>query len=79
MVPISVLCSIVESGFNSLSCECTESRGLLRIEVVDPETGKVEFLITGVSVTDLTTIRDINGLIAELRSEMNAGRRAFAG
>lgn len=79
MVPISVLCSIVESGFKPLSCECTESLGLLRIEVFDPETEQVELLIDRVSISDLTTIRDINDLVAELRSEMNAGRRAFAG
>ena len=36
--PISVLCSIVESGFEPLACDCTESGGLLRIEVYEPVT-----------------------------------------
>jgi hypothetical protein len=79
MVPISVLCNIVECGFTPLSCECTESGGLLRIEVFEPDTGQVELLICGVSTEQLTSVRAISDLVGELRSEMNAGRRAFAG
>jgi hypothetical protein len=36
-------------------------------------------LITGVSPERLTSVRDISNLIGELRIEMRAGRRAFAG
>jgi len=79
MVPISVLCSIVESGFKPLSCKCTEKNGLLRIEVYDPVTNQVELLICGVSAAELTNVRVISDLIGELRCEMSAGRRAFAG
>ncbi|EJM36394.1 Protein of unknown function (DUF1652) [Pseudomonas sp. GM33] len=79
MLPISVLCNIVESGFEPLSCECTESLGLLRIEVFDPVTGRVELLISGVSTAELTSVRAISDFIGELRTEMKAGRRAFAG
>lgn len=79
MVPISVLCNIVECGFTPLSCVCTESGGLLRIEVFEPDTGQVELLICGVSTEQLTSVRAISELVGELRSEMNAGRRAFAG
>jgi hypothetical protein len=79
MVPISVLCSIVESGFEPLSCECTESLGLLRIEVYDSVTKRVELLISGVSTAELTNVRAISDFVGELRTEMRAGRRAFAG
>jgi hypothetical protein len=79
MLPISVLCNIVESGFEPLSCECTENHGLLRIEVRDPVAGRVELLISGVSTAELTSVRAISDLIGELRTEMKAGRRAFAG
>ncbi|MNI00161.1 hypothetical protein D3C76_644360 [compost metagenome] len=79
MVPISVLCNIVESGFEPLSCECTENLGLLRIEVRDPVAGRVELLISGVSTAELTSVRAISDFIGELRTEMKAGRRAFAG
>ncbi|KJZ38501.1 MULTISPECIES: DUF1652 domain-containing protein [Pseudomonas] len=79
MLPISVLCNIVESGFEPLSCECTESLGLLRIEVYDSVTKRVELLISGVSTAELTSVRAISDFVGELRTEMRAGRRAFAG
>jgi hypothetical protein len=80
MVPISVLCSIVESGFEPLSCDCTVSAdGLLRIKVFDRATGRIDLLINGVSPAELTTIRAISDLVGELRVELSAGRRAFAG
>ncbi|WCM49341.1 DUF1652 domain-containing protein [Pseudomonas sp. WJP1] len=79
MVPISVLCNIVESGFEPLSCDCTESGGLLRIEVYEPASGQVKLLIAGVSTEQLTSVRAISDFIGELRTEMSAGRRAFAG
>jgi hypothetical protein len=79
MLPISVLCSIVESGFAPLSCECTESLGLLRIEVYDPVTRRVELLVSGVSTTELTSVRAVSDLVGELRTELKAGRQTFAG
>jgi hypothetical protein len=79
MVPISVLCNIVESGFEPLACECTESGGLLRIEVFEPASGHVRLMIAGVSTEELTSVRAISDFIGELRAEMSAGRRAFAG
>ncbi|EJM06790.1 Protein of unknown function (DUF1652) [Pseudomonas sp. GM102] len=80
MVPVPQLCSIVESGFKPLSCECTVNRDeTLRIKVFDCTTGRIELLITGVSPDELTSVRDISNLIGELRAEMRAGRRAFAG
>jgi hypothetical protein len=79
MVPISVLCNIVESGFAPLACECTEKGGLLRIEIYEPASGRVELLLSGVSTEHLTSVRAISEFIGELRTEMSAGRRAFAG
>ena len=79
MVPISVLCNIVESGFEPLACECTESGGLLRIEVFEPASGQAKLMIAGVSTEQLTSVRTISDFIAELRTEISAGRRAFAG
>ncbi|MGO4313046.1 DUF1652 domain-containing protein [Pseudomonas sp. KB_15] len=79
MVPVSVLCNIVESGFEPLSCECTESLGMLRIEVCDPVTGRVELLISGVSTAELTSVRAISDFVGKLRTGMKAGRRTFSG
>jgi hypothetical protein len=79
MIPISVLCSIVESGFQPLSCECIESNGLLRIEVYDAVTGRVALMLGGISTEQLTSVRAISDFVGELRTEISAGRRAFAG
>lgn len=79
MLPISVLCNIVESGFKPLSCECTETLGLLRIEIFEPVSGDVKLMLDGVSTEQLTSVRAISEFVGELRTEMKAGRRAFAG
>lgn len=80
MVSISELCRIVQSGFQPLSCQCTlNPDGSLRIKVYDPATGRIDLLITGVSPAHLNSVREISNLIGELRIEMRAGRRAFAG
>ncbi|WP_338586037.1 DUF1652 domain-containing protein [Pseudomonas sp. MAG733B] len=79
MVPISVLCSIVESGFEPLACECTETLGLLRIEVYERQPRCVKLRIDNVSTEQLTSVRAISDFVGELRTEMKAGRRAFAG
>lgn len=80
MVPVQELCRIVESGFHPLSCNCTlNSNGTLLIKVYEAATGRIDLLLPCVSPEQLTSIRDISNLIGELRTEMNAGRRAFAG
>ncbi|MEB0048502.1 MULTISPECIES: DUF1652 domain-containing protein [unclassified Pseudomonas] len=79
MVSVPELCRIVESGFYPLSCECTVNfDGSLRIKVFEPDTGRIYMLLTNVSPAQLTHVRDISNLIGELRTEMRAGRRAFA-
>lgn len=80
MVPFSELCRIMESGFQPLCCTCIlNDDGSLRIKVYEAATGRIDLLITGVSLEQLTSIRDVSNLIGELRTEMRAGRRAFAG
>lgn len=78
--PIQQLCRTLESGFAPLSCSCTiNGSGALTIKVFDPISGHVELLINGVSPLGFDSVRDIANFIGELRTEMNAGRRAFAG
>lgn len=80
MVSVPELCRIVESGFQPLSCACTVNPdGSLRIKVFERSTGRIDLLITGVSPAQLTSVRAISNLIGKLRTEMRAGRRAFAG
>lgn len=79
MVSVPELCRIMASGFQPLACDCTVNPdGSLRIKVYEPATGRIDLLITGVSPVQLTSVREISNLIGELRTEMRAGRRAFA-
>lgn len=80
MLAIDDICRIVESGFPAFKCDCTpDAEGLLQIKVYEPVSGRVKLLLNRVSPKDLVTIRDISNFIGELRTEMSAGRRAFAG
>lgn len=70
---------IMASGFLPLECVCTvNSDGSLRINIFEPESGRVDLLLTGVSPEGLDSIRSISNLIGELRTEIQAGRRGFA-
>ena len=80
MIPKAELCQIIESGFLPLSCTCTANAGgALVIKIFDPVSGRVELQLNGVSASGFTSIRSIANFIGELRTEMRAGRRAFAG
>ncbi|KAA0945850.1 MULTISPECIES: DUF1652 domain-containing protein [unclassified Pseudomonas] len=79
MISIVEFSRIMESGFLPLSCDCTLSKdGSLRIRIFEPESGRVDLLLTGVSTNVLDSIRSISNLIGELRTEIKAGRRGFA-
>jgi hypothetical protein len=79
MISIVELNRIMASGFLPLACDCTaNSDGSLRIRVYEPETGRVDLLLTRVSPEGLDSIRAISNLIGELRTEIKAGRRGFA-
>lgn len=70
---------LIECGFQPLSCSCTvDPDGSLMINIVDPITGCVELLVTGVSSASLVSSQAIASLIDELSSEMVARKIAFA-
>lgn len=80
MIPEAELRRIIESGFLPLSCTCTANAdGALTIKIFDPVSGRVDLQLNGVSTSSFTSIRSISNFIGELRTEMKAGRRAFAG
>ena len=69
---------IIECGFLPLSCTCTlNPDGSLMIKVIEPSSGSVELLVTGISTASLTSSRAIANLIGELRSEMSARKASF--
>ena len=79
MISIAELNRIMASGFLPLVCDCTQnSDGSLRISIFEPESGRVDLLLTRVSPEGLDSIRSISNLIGELRTEIKAGRRGFA-
>lgn len=64
--------NIVESSFLPKRCQCTLSPDLLMTVKVysDGETDQVDLLKTGINAKTLNGCREINDLIAELRSDM---------
>lgn len=79
MISIFELRHIIEGGFLPLSCSCTVNPdGALMIKVFEPESGRVELLVTGISTANLGSNRAIDNLIGELRGEMAARKVAFA-
>lgn len=80
MLPERELCQIIESGFLPLSCTCTvNGNGALSVRIFDPASGRVDLQLNGVAVSSFNSIRSVANFIGELRTEMQAGRRAFAG
>lgn len=70
---------IIECGFLPLSCTCTVNPdGSLMIKVFDPSSDRVELLVTAVSSKNLTSSREIENLIAELRSDIAVCKTKFA-
>ncbi|VVN02499.1 hypothetical protein PS662_06115 [Pseudomonas fluorescens] len=64
--------NIVESSFLPKRCQCTLSPDLLMTVKVysDGETDQVDLLKTGIDAKSLNGCREINDLIATLRSDM---------
>ena len=63
--------SIVESAFLPLRCTCTIAPDYsMTVQVNDPDSGRVELLVTGISAHRLKSLRDISNLVSELRSEL---------
>lgn len=80
MLSMNELRQILESGFLPLSCHCTVNPdGSLAIKVFEPESGRIDLFITGVSTEQLDNVRAAANFVGELRTEIRAGRRAFAG
>ncbi|MEZ1314769.1 DUF1652 domain-containing protein [Pseudomonas fluorescens] len=66
--------NIIESSFLPKRCQCTLSPDLsMTVRVFsDAQTDQVDLLATGINARSLTSCREINNLIAGLRSDMQA-------
>jgi hypothetical protein len=71
MLSILELRHLIEGGFQPFSCTCTSNHdGSLMIKVFEADTGRVELLVTAITMAELTSHQSIAKLIGELRSEM---------
>jgi hypothetical protein len=49
----------------------------LTVQVSDPATGRVDLLVTGISMDRLASSRDISRLVEELREDLEGNRQTF--
>lgn len=63
---------IIEESFRPMECHCTLGPGQsLQVRIADPNTGRIDLLVTGISTANLTSSRAISELIAELRYDLS--------
>ncbi|MDL5592318.1 DUF1652 domain-containing protein [Bacillus subtilis] len=64
--------NIIESSFLPKRCQCTLSPDLsMTVKVYgDHQTDQVDLLVSGIDASHLNSCREINGLIAGLRSNL---------
>ncbi|MCX2546359.1 DUF1652 domain-containing protein [Pseudomonas sp. COW5] len=64
--------NIIESSFLPKRCQCTLSTDLsMTVKVYgDHKTDQVDLLVSGIDASHLNSCREINGLIAGLRSDL---------
>lgn len=68
----------LESSFLPLACECTlMPGGGLMVKVFNKDTGEVAMQVDNVSIANLTSIRALAELIAELRYDLRTGGVPF--
>lgn len=70
----------IEAAFLPMKCVCVIAPDAsMTIRVFDTNTEAEEFTVTGIDTTALVTIRDIVGLILEVKGEMRLRRLASDG
>lgn len=68
----------LESAFLPLACECTlMPGGALMVKIFEPQTGTVAMLVENVSIANLTTMRGVAELVAELRYDLRTCATPF--
>ena len=66
---------LIESAFLPLSCHCRISPdGFLSVQIFDCDSGRVDLLVTGISMSGLVSSRAICNLVSELRVELKASQ-----
>ncbi|MGA8132769.1 MULTISPECIES: DUF1652 domain-containing protein [Pseudomonas] len=64
--------SLLESGFAPLACECLLGEASLSVRVYDPESGRVDLMVTGIALNLLHRREGALRLLEELREELES-------
>ncbi|MBT2370560.1 DUF1652 domain-containing protein [Pseudomonas fluorescens] len=73
MFSLSQLRNCIEEALLPLTCEFTLCRDAsLTLKVFDAETGRVDLVVTGISVNKLRTSQDVETMVEELRYELQS-------
>ncbi|MCU1741955.1 MULTISPECIES: DUF1652 domain-containing protein [Pseudomonas] len=79
MLSLTELRSLLEKGFAPLACECVLGEASLSVRVYDPETGRVDLMVTGISLSVLHqregALRLLEELLEDLESNMLKAER----
>lgn len=72
MLSLTELRSLLEKGFAPLACECVLGEASLSVRVYDPETGRVDLMVTGISLSVLHQREGALRLLDELLEELES-------
>ncbi|MGY2199412.1 DUF1652 domain-containing protein [Pseudomonas gingeri] len=62
---------LVESSFLPLSCRCQiDSSRSLTVRIVDPDSGRIELLVSVGFVAELIGVREIGNLVEEIKEDL---------
>lgn len=71
MFSLSYIRRCLEKSFSPLACECTVGADTsLTVRIFEPETGRVDLVVTGIIMETLNSAEAIAKMIEELRYEM---------
>ncbi|WP_249673103.1 DUF1652 domain-containing protein [Pseudomonas abieticivorans] len=69
---------LIELGFAPLACDSSVQPGhLLTVKVYEPDSGRVDLIVTGIALHRLANREAVQALIDELRDELSGN--TFAG
>lgn len=70
---------IIENAFLPLRCHCTVAPdNSMTVEIIEPDTDRVQVVRSGIALDRLDTSRAINDLVAELRQHLEQRRHTHS-
>lgn len=73
MISLAQLRRHIEQGFAPLACAfSTGSDSTLTLRIYEPQSGRVDLVVTGINLRALETDADVQAMIEELRYELRS-------